>query len=47
MSRRGQARRLFTARKNGKEVKTYSAQNHTKATDKNHMLIYKFRSRFY
>lgn len=35
MSRRGHARRLFAARKNGKEVKTYGAQNHTKATYKN------------
>lgn len=47
MSRRGHARRLFCCPKNGKEVKTYGAQNHTEAKDENHMLIYKFRNRFY
>lgn len=35
MSRRGHARRLFCCPKNGKEVKTYGAQNHTEATDEN------------
>lgn len=47
MSRRGYARRPFYCPKNGKEVKIYGTQNHTESADENHMLIYKFRSRFY
>ena len=36
----------FLLPENGKEDLCYGTQNHNKATDKNHMLIYKFRSRF-
>ena len=37
MSRRGCTRRLFFCQKNGKEDLCYGTQNHSKATDKNHI----------